>query len=79
LGQQDISPSGDDKSAAIVSGIASIELSNFDDLELRVTSGDLTYIEFSNYLSKEALSAKLSGLGDHITIHFLGSFPRAVI
>ena len=79
LGQQDINPSGDDKSAAIVSGIASIELSNFDDLELHVTSGDLTYLEFSNYLSKEALSAKLSGLGNHITIHFLGSFPRAVI
>ncbi len=79
LGQQDISPSGVDKSAAIISGISSIELSNLDDLELHVTSGDLTYIEFSNYLTEQALSSKLADLGDHISFHFLGSFPRAVI
>lgn len=79
LGQQDIAPSGEDKSAVILSGIGVNELSTLDDAELSITSGDLAYVEFASYLTEEALLAKLSGLGKGISIHFLGSFPRAVI
>ncbi|NRP47039.1 MULTISPECIES: chorismate mutase [unclassified Marinobacterium] len=71
LGHQEVSASGDDKTALIVESAESV----VTDSKRNITDGSLTYMELDGARSIEQLQ---SMLGPELNFHYLGLFPKAV-